>query len=112
MTEEIALYILGCLITTNLLLSWADTNFAVHLLKSLRLVDQDIFLKEELDEYVTNNWGTFGELLVCPICLATHLSWITALAIWFIAETNPWMILAETLSWPGIAYIILRFAHR
>lgn len=112
MLEEVSLYILGSLITTNLLLVWTHTNFSVHLFKTLRLIKEDIFLREELEEYVTDNWGYIGELVVCPICLSTHLSWITAGSIWLIAENNPWMILAGTFSWPGIAYVISRFEHR
>ena len=58
MLNDIFLYVLGFLITLNLLTVWTETNFSVNLLKSLKLIKKDIYLREELEEHLTNNWGS------------------------------------------------------
>ena len=112
MPNDIFLYVLGFLITLNLLTVWIETNFSVNLLKSLRLIKKDIYLREELEEHLTDNWGYVGELLVCPICFATHLSWIVGLIMWLVCQNSLWAIPAGMFSWPGMAYITLRFVRR
>ncbi len=111
MIQEILLYILGAIIVSNLIAVWFLSNISIHLYDILTLFKkkkQKLYTRNEWETHVAMNWGILGELVMCPLCLATHLSWMTAVSIFYITNCSPWMILGETLSWPIISYIVLQ----
>ena len=109
-------YIWGYLITLNIMLAWCATLLKVHLLKvwlKLRRKEKDIFTPDEFDNYVGDNWGIFGELLVCPICL-TH--WVgaavSAIFVLFpvtaLGGADPIIIPLCFFSYPALVYCVLK----
>ncbi|MAF25914.1 hypothetical protein CL634_10115 [bacterium] len=111
MIENIILYICGALIVSNLITIWNITNLPVHiydLLSCFKKSKKKLYTRPDWETHVSIEWGIWGELLICPLCFATHLSWITALCIFWVSQCSPWFILYTTLSWPMIAYIFLK----
>ena len=82
-----SLYILGALVVSNLTCVWMLTNLAVHFYDLINIFNkkkEKIYTRDEWETYVSINCGILGELIMCPLCLATHLSWGTGLIIHFI----------------------------
>ena len=107
MSEFIFLYFLGGAIVSNLMMTWTLTNLPVHLYDLKNILNQKkekLYTREDWETYVSINCGLLGELIVCPICLATHVSWATGLGIYLISSCSPWIILAGALSWPLFSY--------
>ena len=72
MIDYLLIYLSCLIVVSNLIGILEYTNMKVYIL-SVFLKDE-FFLKEELDEYLIDNWGKFGELLTCPMCYGTWLS--------------------------------------
>ena len=66
-------YIWGYIITLNLMLAWHATMLKVHVLKlwlKIKKSDSKVFTVDDFDNYAGDNWGLWGELITCPICLS------------------------------------------
>jgi hypothetical protein len=101
---------MGALIVSNLITIWNVTNLPVHFydLAFFKKNKKKLYTREEWEDHACLRWGVIGELLICPLCLATHLSWITGLFIFLISNCTPWIILYGTFSWPLIAYCFFK----
>tara|TARA_Y100001938_G_C8101498_1_gene442104 strand:+ start:10177 stop:10524 length:348 start_codon:yes stop_codon:yes gene_type:complete len=111
MTEEIINYFLGAIIVSNLIVCWNYTNLPVHFYDIKNFFNkkkEKFYTRDDWEQHVALNCGTLGELIMCPLCLATHLSWITGLCIHLITECTPWIILYGAFSWPLISFIFYK----
>ena len=108
MVFDIINYFIGAIIVSNLVIVWFHTNLPVHLYELLPSKKDKLYTRSDWEEYVVLNWGYFGELLNCPLCFATHISWITGIGVWQIMETSPWIILLGALSWPLVSYVFYK----
>jgi len=108
MTINIIAFLIGSIVVSNLILVWFHTNLPVHFYEIFSRKKNKLYTRDDWEEHVVLNWGYLGELLNCPLCLATHVSWITGIAVWLITEASPWIILLGTFSWPLISYIFYK----
>ena len=100
----IYLYLLGFIVVSNLLVIWKLTNLHNHIFNFFKKDEDKIYTKEDLEDYLALEGGWFGELLICPLCLSTHLSWITACFICFFSNCSLFLIPIGMFSWPVLAY--------
>jgi hypothetical protein len=110
MIENVLLYLLGGLVVSNLIVIWFMSNISIHVYDISTIFKKEkkkLYTRNDWETHAALNWGYLGELFMCPLCLATHLSWMTGLSIYYISGCSPWMILGETFSWPLISYIFL-----
>jgi len=114
MLSEIYFYILGSLCVSNFIVVWKTTNISVHLYKFLFFYKKNdlIFTSDDLEDHLAMNCGKIGELLICPLCLATHISWIVALVIYLLSDCTPYIILYGTFSWPLISFLFYGIAKK
>jgi len=113
MTDLIFYYTVGAITVSNLIVVWNLTNLPVHFYDILNYFNknkEELYTREDWENYIALNHGTLGELIVCPMCLATHLSWAVGLAIYLIQDCSPFLILVGTFSWPMISYLFLKLA--
>lgn len=105
----ITYYILGALCVSNLIVIWKTTNISVYFYKILFFYKKNdfIFTADDLEDHLAINGGKIGELFICPLCLATHVSWIIGLVIYLLSGCSPLIILAGTFSWPLFSYLFL-----
>jgi hypothetical protein len=111
MSDLILLYFLGALIVSNLIVIWNLTNLPIHFYDIKNFLNKDkeeIYTREDWDTHVALNGGILGELIMCPLCLATHLSWIVGLIIYLITKCDPLIILSGAFSWPLFSYFSLK----
>jgi hypothetical protein len=101
---DIFLYLLGAFVVSNLILIWKNTLMPLHIYKVLK-GKHPVETYEEWENVMILEYGLIGELLTCPLCLGTHLSWIVGLIITLVAHLSYWFILAGTFSWPLFAYM-------
>jgi len=114
MIDNILYYVIGSLCVSNVICVWKLTNISVHLYKFLFFFKKNdlIFTVEDLEDHLAMNWGKIGELLICPLCLATHVSWITGLIIYLISDCTPYIVLYGSFSWPLISFLFYGIAKK
>lgn len=100
-------YFLGAAIVTNIIFIWKLTNISVYI-HNFFFKNKDIFTVDDLEDHLAMNWGAWGELLICPLCLSTHLSWITSLIMCELCGITYFFILSAALSWPFICYFFYK----
>ena len=101
-------WILGSIIVSNLTVVWFYTNIPVHLYDIFTRKKEKLYTRSEWETHTVLNWGYFGELLNCPLCFSTHISWVTGIAVWKVMQSSPWIILIGALSWPLVSYIFYK----
>ena len=99
-------YILGALITSNLITIWKLTNISVKFFKIFKK-QNNIYTTEDLEDHLAIKGGWLGELLICPLCLSTHISWVVGLLIHLLTGCSPLIILCGMFSWPLLSYLFL-----
>jgi hypothetical protein len=109
MIDNLIYYTCGALVVSNIIVIWNITELPVHFFDIFSLLKkkskrEKLYTRGDWEQHVSLNWGYLGELLMCPLCLSTHISWIVGLCIFFITQCDPWLILLGTFSWPLIAY--------
>jgi len=123
MTEKLILYLFGALICSNIIIIWQNTSIAVKICKMINLISFNFIFKniknhvdtrEDLEKYLIINFGSFGELITCPLCFSTHISWLTYLILSFLSSE---IIIFDkvfflnlficTFTWPMISYFFL-----
>lgn len=115
MIDNIIYYICGSLVVSNIILVWNITELPIHfydIFSFFKKNKEKLYTRDDWEQHVSLNWGYFGELLMCPLCLGTHISWITGLIIFYITNCTPWIILLGAFSWPLFAYLFLRTLSR
>ena len=109
MNELFTFYLLGLLSVSNLIVIWKFTNISVHFINFwfflTRQKDKEIYTLEDFEKHMCIYWGWLGELLICPLCLSTHLSWIISLIIVFINDLTLFFIPSCMFTWPLFSYI-------
>lgn len=104
---ELYFYLLGLLVVFNMMSVLELTSLKVHLIKIFCFWNKkikEIYTLDELEDYISLRWGYIGELLCCPLCYSTHLSWIISLIMFFVLGSPIYLCLFGALSWPAIAY--------
>lgn len=105
--KSVIFYAAGFLISLNLILAWFHSNFAQHLWNRLH-PGNVVYTKDDLAVAAVVRYGDMGDLWLCPICLGTWLSLLTAVGV-VLSSAAPWQLIPlGTLTWPGLAYIIHR----
>jgi hypothetical protein len=111
MINFILMYVLGLFITTNIVVTWNMTNFPLHLSKLLfrkTITNDDVIDRDAWETWCILRLGTFGELLICPIC---HGHWI-ALAVGFILSLSFgfafWFVPIAMFTYPWMSYWFLK----
>jgi hypothetical protein len=103
----IFVYLLGLLITGNLLAIFFETNFTAHI---SALVNRENHLtRDDVANWLISHELYFlGELYLCPICTGTWLAFITAVGM--VAFGAPaWLIPAGMFSWPYLAHLSIKY---
>ena len=109
MINDILHYLIGAIIVSNIVVIWFYTNLAVHFYDIFSFgKKKKLYTREDWEQHVVLGWAHLGELLNCPLCFSTHISWITGIAIWQICKSSPWLILLGALSWPLVSYIFYK----
>ena len=109
MPNDLISWLIGSIVVSNLTVVWFYTNLPVHLYELFpRKKKEKLYTRSEWETHVVLNWGHLGELLNCPLCFSTHLSWISGIAIWQVIQSSPWIILLGALSWPLVSYIFYK----
>ena len=107
MSVFIVFYILGFLFVSNFLVIWKLTNLHNHFFNFFKKDSDRIYTQEDLEDHLAMDGGWFGELLICPLCLSTHLSWISASLICLFSNTTWFLVPIGMFSWPVLAYSFL-----
>jgi len=106
----IELYLIGLAISTNLIFVWFFTSIKYHLFRFLKIVNKNCEIQNVDNELILKN-RFFGELLSCPICLSTHISFWTAFIIYLMSDLTFIFILVATFSYPAIIYLFYCLAN-
>lgn len=108
MIDNIIYYILGVFLVSNIICVWKFTNLSVHFLQFWLLLKREkeieIYTIEDFEKHMCIYWGWLGELLICPLCLSTHLSWIISLIFFNFSLVSVWFIPISAFSWPMFSY--------
>ena len=115
MIDFIFWYIFGLLVVTNIQIVWAFTNMPLYIFKSLNIKgikSQEVYTREEFEDWLLINLNKFGELLSCPICMSTHTSWITSFLIYFLFFKNLNILFMPVLTWPFMVFLIYSFLKK
>ena len=111
MNDLILLYFLGAAIVSNIILIWMETSLPVHfydIKNAFNKQKKPIYTRDDWESHVMLRCGYLGELITCPLCLATHLSWVTGLIIYLVSNCSPWFILCGAFSWPIFSYFLYK----
>jgi hypothetical protein len=107
--DHIGFYVLGAAITSSLLVIWFSTTLAVHICKTLRITDSEIFTWDEWADDLLIKHPFFGELFSCPLCLSFWIAIVVATVITYInSALGYWFIPASAFSWPLFSYLAYR----
>ncbi len=102
--EFVFLYLLGALIVSNIITVWMLTNIPTYL--SNFLFRTSFLTRDEWEDHVIIHKGKIGELMVCPLCLSTHLSWIVYFVFFYFVELPILGFIPCSLSWPLLSYVL------
>lgn len=97
-------YLIGLLFVSNLIVVLKFTNISVHIYNIFNSKNK-FYLHDELEDYFSLNYPIFGELFACPICLSTHLSWITSIFLCFIFDVNFLLVPLSMFTWPCLVFL-------
>lgn len=109
MINYLIAYVFGIFCVSNFLVIWKLTNISNHIYNFLIFFKKNgekIFTPEDLEDHLILKCGWWGELLTCPLCLTTHLSWIVALLIALLFNLSFLFVLSAMFSWPIFAFAI------
>jgi len=103
-------FILGAMIVFNATAVWFDTGFPVYFMRGCYWVAGKPFPEDPVtldwQGFVQIKFGWLGELLTCPICLGTHLSWATGAMLCLVTGESWWLPVVGALTWPGaVSYL-------
>lgn len=102
-------YILGLLMVANIIIVSRESSIFICLLKYLEIVPKDIFLWEEVEEYLMTKDSLLAELILCVLCSSTHLGWMIGLGFVIVGAAPWWFPLVAALSYPWIIPILYKF---
>lgn len=88
------IYIVGFLCSLNWIFVWQLTTLKVHFLEVylfFRRIHKKVYTPTDFEEYTYENWGLFGELLNCPICLSHWTGAIFSSILCYIFQGD-WMV--------------------
>lgn len=109
-------YVLGFLITANLLTAWFHSNFAQHVWNLLHPIGPRVYTKDDLTSAAVDAYGGWGDLWVCPICLGTWMSLFVAFLVATVVglEHAIWVnfIIVAITTWPLGFYAVHRLLSR
>ena len=104
------LWILGFVITANLLSAWFFSNFPQHLWSALH--QDPVFTKDDLACAAVTRYGGFGDLWVCPLCLGTWMSVFVATTLSCVTAPGIAFILTSVFTWPVCFYLLYGILKR
>lgn len=106
--NNIIYYVSGFLFVLNFIFLLKFTNISIHILDifGFKSYEKEIFSTDDLENYLCIKYSYLGELFSCPICLSTHVSWVTGLFLYLFFDFSPWLILLATFSWPSLVFIV------
>ena len=110
MDSMIKLYVLCCIITTNLTFIWFNTACAQHLIGRFFVKDHTTATFDELMDAVDAKSNFLGELFSCPLCFGTWMAMFASFFMTFSGSASSWFIPACTFSCPVISYVAGGFA--
>jgi hypothetical protein len=101
--EYIALYILILLISGNIIFAWYETPLGINALSRLTSTESDTISYESLCEKLYDYSPFWGELLACPICFGTWITFMVGImASLFCSYIDFKLVLACALSIPTL----------
>jgi len=109
--DLIEFYLWGYLISLNWMLAWQATTIKVKLLKVwlfIRRRKAEVYTPLDFDDYVGFNWGIFGELLSCSICLSHWVGAIVSLPFYYFCGAPISLILISFFTYPVLIHVVLR----
>jgi hypothetical protein len=110
MMDLLLYYFLGLLVATDLLFVWNVTNFPIHVCKFILkddCPDEGVHDRDSWENWCILRLGTFGEMLVCPICHGHWLSLFVGL-VFTICFPLPWGFpFVAMFTYPVLGYLVL-----
>lgn len=110
------LYLLGFVITVNLLAAWFHSNFPQHLWNLLHRGLNPVYTKDDLTNAAIETYRNLGDLWVCPLCLGTWFSMFVSLIVATLGGLDGrqafYFVTAATLSWPAGYYLLHKHLSR
>jgi hypothetical protein len=101
MSELIVYYILGFLVTTNLLAIWFQSTIFWHIFSAIFGVRIDSF--QGLIDEISDRSMFFGDLLSCVQCLGTWVSFGVSLIFAIYLDISLAFVIVSSFSWPYLA---------
>lgn len=108
------LYIIGCLVSTTLVIAWFFTSFPLHFTRVITLgkaAGSFTNWGEWLD-WVRAKSDLFAELFGCPICFGFWISLLVASIIVTVNGLTLWFIPSAALSWPTLIFGVFKRLSR
>lgn len=111
-TLFLGLYILVWLLATNALVIWFRSSMSIKILRIFRMIPDDKVTNDDVFMHLVINHGLLGELLSCPICLATWLNGIAAVIVSSLTFGISWpFVLICALTLPFLSTSVLNKWH-
>ena len=104
-------YIWGFLASMNWIFVWQTTTLKVKFLKVwlfIRRNKKKVFTPTDFEEYAYDNWGLFGELLCCPICLSHWTGAIFYSLLCYFFNAPLWAIPIAFFTYPVLIYFLIK----
>lgn len=124
MTKLAICYFASLMAVSYMLMAWFKSGLPIHVFHMARRLGYKHGEKgrqfwESIPEWEStwDDWATAvtlhvnpfaGELLTCPVCLSAHMSFWTALAVWYAASLPLWALPVLAVSLPAPANIIFK----
>ena len=107
MIELLKIYVIGLLVTANIVIIWFETNLSAHLTNlAFRIKDDKLFTRRDFEDFTLTGFPKFfAELLTCKICFSHWVAFFVAGSISAISGFW-WIWLVGVLTYPAIIYII------
>jgi hypothetical protein len=115
MVDFVDAYFFGWLIACNLSAAWEMSSFRIHLFNTIYKVfrvERELYTDEDWELDVAENWGLFGEMLMCTFCYGTWLSLIVSSVYSYYFSCPMWLPVVCALSWPTMNYAALNYLKK
>ncbi len=103
MVNYIIFYVVGLLISTNIVFIWFNSPIKEYIISKI--------FKKTNDELIIQN-PFWGKLLNCDICFSTWISFFASLIMLIFYPLGLGMLLLATFSYPFLIYILKSSAEK
>lgn len=109
MQEFLVFYILGALITSNILGLWFESGIFLHVISAI--TRKKFFVLGDLVKKIESRHPVIAELIECVWCLGFWVSLFVAISILLLTSEGILFILACSFSWPLLAAKVFKIGN-